>query len=562
MAVLATTAPPREARSQARAVRPILHELVPPDARDDARLGLLVDGDLRAALETPSGVVSAPSALRPPSPEERVYGGPGDSSGGAGGGGSLAGGEGFRPDRDVRAPSTLAYDDPFHPSVAPYKRLEAFDAVDASFDLGVRSPRTSQLLPSGTVTQPGEDAFFADLVVELTRGGRARVPTVGPGTRLVRARAALGARDVPVRFLRDGADNWFVEGDVDGRVRLVLELAIPRAALSSDLGSPLWAKMHPVPPLPPAVARAAAAGAARIGVSPQTSPRENVARMVEYFRSYEEGDAPLATTRDVYTDLVVAKKGVCRHRAYAFLVTSLWLGIPARMVVNEAHAWVEVWDGALFHRIDLGGAGTQLTLSERSEVPYAAPPDTYPWPKPTGRGQDMARDARAGRPGGAGGGPGGAGTGGATGGGGGTSADGGATPAAGDGGAGGPNGAGAAQASGGDAGALPAPPEPRRDDTRPGAQVTLVLDAPGARRGAPLRLHGAVRAGGAACAGVLVEVLLEGSGGVRAPLGQLVTDDKGTYDGALVLPPSLTLGEYGVVARTPGDLRCGAGESP
>ena len=35
-------------------------------------------------------------------------------------------------------------------------------------------------------------------------------------------------------------------------------------------------------------------------------------------------------------DLALSKKGVCRHRAYAFTITAQGLGIPARMVMNEA----------------------------------------------------------------------------------------------------------------------------------------------------------------------------------------------------------------------------------
>jgi hypothetical protein len=30
------------------------------------------------------------------------------------------------------------------------------------------------------------------------------------------------------------------------------------------------------------------------------------------------------------------------------------------MVLNEAHAWVEVYDSRLWHRIDLGGGGANL----------------------------------------------------------------------------------------------------------------------------------------------------------------------------------------------------------
>ena len=60
-------------------------------------------------------------------------------------------------------------------------------------------------------------------------------------------------------------------------------------------------------------------------------------------------------------DLALSQKGVCRHRAFAFLVTALGLGIPARMVINEAHAWVEVLDPGedAGSGANGGGAGSQ-----------------------------------------------------------------------------------------------------------------------------------------------------------------------------------------------------------
>ena len=88
-----------------------------------------------------------------------------------------------------------------------------------------------------------------------------------------------------------------------------------------------------------------------------------VAKLVAYFRSFVDSDEFPTDRDDVYLALALSKKGVCRHRAFAFLVTALGLGLPARMITNEAHAWVEVSDGSLWRRIDLGGAGRALDAS-------------------------------------------------------------------------------------------------------------------------------------------------------------------------------------------------------
>ena len=45
-------------------------------------------------------------------------------------------------------------------------------------------------------------------------------------------------------------------------------------------------------------------------------------------------------------------------------------------------------------------------------------------------------------------------------------------------------------------------------------------------------------------------------------IGSLATDTKGGYEGALVVPQTAALGDYDVVARTPGDARCGRGRGP
>ncbi len=44
-------------------------------------------------------------------------------------------------------------------------------------------------------------------------------------------------------------------------------------------------------------------------------------------------------------------------------------------------------------------------------------------------------------------------------------------------------------------------------------------------------------------------------------LGTLATGDDGAFAGGIVVPGSTPLGDYDVVARTPGDARCGSGGS-
>jgi Transglutaminase-like superfamily len=510
----------------ARAAGPILHERISADPAEDARLGVAIDGDLPAALSTPSGLVSAPDPHRLPSAPLATGGGDPAFT-------DAAPNAHFHPDRDTHRPEVVPYDDPFTPSTAPFKRLLAFDAVDSTYTLSVRDGRLIPIAQASPVAADGsDDSFFADLVVDLVPDRPQRIPSVGPGAKIVHAHAGVGSADVAVRFLHDEADNWFVIGDVSTRARLVMELAIPRATFGGQFGDPSWSDFPKTAPLAPNAARAAAEVAAHIGVSRAQSPREVVAKLVGYFRGFVDSDEFPTDRADVYLALALSKKGVCRHRAFAFLVTALGLGLPTRMIANEAHAWVEVNDGSLWRRIDLGGAGRAMDAALGGGVKHETPPDPYAWPANATRGDDLADRARS-----------------AT-----------ASP----GGDGSENGSG----SGGKTASTPAnTSNESRDssgalDDRSPSRLALSLDDPSPRRGGQLLVHGEVSADGTACGHVLVELGLHDGRGLELTLGALATDAEGKFDGALVVPSAVPLGDYDLFARTSGDTRCGKGATP
>ena len=408
--------------------------------------------------------------------------------------------------------------------------------MSAQYGLSVHDPRLVALSSRGTSAPDGSDeSFFGDMVVDLVPNAPQRIPSVGPGAKILHARAGIGNADVPVRFFHDGADNWFVVGETNARVRLVTELAIPRAAFGGVFGDPGWSDLPKAPSLPPSVARAAAQVAVHIGVSRGLSPREAVAKLVAYFRGFVDSDEFPTDRDDVFLALALSKKGVCRHRSFAFLVTALGLGLPARMVANEAHAWVEVNDGTIWRRIDLGGAGRALDASLTEGVKHSPPPDPFAWPPNATRGDELADRAR------------------------------GATSSPGSSGGGGTK-------SGAELRRLRVrqgdrPRERRPRDLRSSRRSPRLArrarrgDAD-ARRGSPLRVRGEVVADGAACGHLLVEIGLRDARGRDLPLGALATDDDGKYGGALVVPGFAPLGDYDLYARTSGDARCGRGGGP
>ena len=188
-------------------------------------------------------------------------------------------------------------------------------------------------------------------------------------------------------------------------MRLVVELAIARATFGSEFADVDWSELERF--VPPVHASQRASGASEVAAGHRhLAARCGRARWSARWsrtsaasRLRRSADA----TRDIYLDLALSKKGVCRHRAFAFLVTALNLGIPARMVVNEAHAWVEVFDGTLWHRIDLGGAALNLDQQDDPGGPVQAAADPYAWPRgpatPGRTSPTRARGDRGGRPG-------------------------------------------------------------------------------------------------------------------------------------------------------------------
>jgi transglutaminase-like putative cysteine protease len=314
---------------------PMLHEQIADDLKDDLAMKVALGGNLPAAIETRSGLVFAPDPRRPVL-EPRARPAEATAAKGTSAIDSRASGV-FVPDTDTRRPGLLPYDEPFTPSTAPFKRVAAFDAVDSSYRLYVSRPERQPLGTHGTMTAEDE-AFFADIVVHPTAGRPFRIPSVGPGARVLAAHLGAGAgdRDVDFKLWHDGADNWFIEANEGGR--LVMEVSIPRAVFGGEPGESISpteeglssSPYASLPKLPSRLAAEARRVVAAIGVDPSGS-HQTVRRLVEYFRSFAESDEGPTGNGSIYLDLALSKKGVCRHRAYAFMITALSLGIPARM---------------------------------------------------------------------------------------------------------------------------------------------------------------------------------------------------------------------------------------
>lgn len=508
---------------------PIPHEHFDPNPEEDLLLGATTaSGVMPAAVLTRSGVVSAPDPSR-------------DLAGGA----ALYGSSllqnsveaRFRLDRLTGRPDVVDYDSPFRPSLLPFKRMFAFDSVDLSWSLSVRD---QNLVPValGGVAEAHEDVFFADLEVKLTAGAPVRIPTIGPGARI---RALQLEPPRPVEVLRDGADNWFVRASASGTARLLMQLSIDRRTFG-DVYPPIgWSVLAgKVPQLPPEVQKAALRISQEIGALDAPTPGHAVRLLVDYFRRFRDSDElPLATNpRELYLELSIDQKGVCRHRAYAFLVTALSLGIPTRLVHNEAHAWVEVFGADLWHRIDLGGAAARVEEPPRAgDTPrHRPPPDPFSWPgggQPASALADAAATQRERHSGSS------------------------STPGPGQGeppetnpGVEEPSAADPRGSPGGRLGRalnrLIERTSPAQDRRAP--EISLQVDAGEVRRGEPLKVTGRATVGGKPCALSRLDLFLV-SEGRPVPIGSVATDRDGYFLGQVTIPRDTDVGRQAMTVR-------------
>lgn len=459
--------------------------------------------------------------------------------------------ESFRPDRITELENTLDYFEVFSPAIAPYKRVTALDAVALADDgttpvltIARTSPRTAVPVEGANAAPPDarpRDKFWGTVVLEFEGGVAVPLPSVSPESRVLTLRTEP---QTLLRVERDSADNFYAvaSGPVNGPVRVTFLTDAPRDYFSMPLSRLASdTRAGEVVPLPASVQRRAMTFAGELALRRGMPFSEAVEGLVTHFRAFEESDTPPRDTGDIFLDLARGKKGVCRHRAYGFVIVAHALGIPARFVQNEAHAWVEVKqpDASGWMRVDLGGAANGLQAHNASAAPLYRPqtPDLLPRPEAFERSYSQLRDTQGLRPDepltlpGAGG----------------------ATPQA-------PAQPGGAPGS--DPAHVGADPNHATQQPAGGAQSSRVALALSVHtfyrevfRGRELLVTGRVTdSAGAGVAGQRVEVSLLAARGDRALLlGVTVSGGGGDFRGSFGVPPSVPVGGYRLVVVSPGD---------
>ena len=282
----------------------------------------------------------------------------------------------------------------FSPAIFPYKRMTVLDGVDHEGALILWSAALSPLETTANHGHPDRDPFYGGVVVDFLAGNPVPIPTPAAGFRLLSYRSSPARQ---LQFFVDGAENLYVTSSQGGRHRLTFLLDAPAAYFAGPVPDGKKFLVRDIPktllfPLPRALRKEARQVLDTIGISDarDTDYETILNLLVGYFRGFSVGDLPNNTAGSLYLRLALNKKGACRHRAYAFVITALQAGIPARYVENELHAFVEVWVPSMqgkagyFRRINLGGAPLRqrvldaeerVAYQERGGDPFPKPPE-------------------------------------------------------------------------------------------------------------------------------------------------------------------------------------------
>jgi transglutaminase-like putative cysteine protease len=463
----------------------------------------------------------------------------------------------MKPDDNTGPDNTLQYVSVFNPDVLPFKLMSSFDAVGTDETLHVERTVMTELPVGGTTDPRTRDRFYGDVLVQLKPGVDVPFPSVAPDMRILSYETKP---HIQVRFSKDGADNFFVRSDepnASGTYRLTFYADADGGYFAPQL-PPRPLKVRDViaaapnelkPHIPPQVMAQAQITLSKLGVNDvDLDLGYAFNKLVGHFRAFQAGDIK-HPTGDIYRDLCDSQAGVCRHRAFAFMITANALGIPTRYVQNEAHAFVEVWFPLRsWQRIDLGGAALRMNVSgaddkkmhvPRSEDPFMKPPEyknqyTQLEGDITGLSEAQKADRKNAPPSGAlGTNAGNAGTGG--------SAPGGASVF----------GTGSGGTASGPDRISPDPnlPVKSQDPRKPTPDLLVTQADTTAFRGDQFHVEGLVRVGGKGLANHRVNIFLApaGRGGEGAiAIGHALTRNDGTFSTEVPVPPGIDLAKYEV----------------
>jgi len=282
--------------------------------------------------------------------------------GGFGYGAGDTSGNAYMPDRygygPIKPPVCIEV---FNPALGPMKRFQAFDAIYENHLPYIADPTLYKLEPSDIRY---DNVFTGTITLtNIAYGDSIAIPSVAPNANIITYSSS--SPYLTFDFYKDGADNYYVKSqNYQQGSNVVLTFITSADSSYFTFDVPQGLSLNDIPNgvkhTPPATVIAKAnLIIGELGLTGETNLKTIVTKLYNYFSSFTAGDIPSEQQEpDIYLAIARSKHGACYQRSFAFFVTANSLGLPARLVKNECHAFVEIYIPTHgWERLNLGGLG-------------------------------------------------------------------------------------------------------------------------------------------------------------------------------------------------------------
>ena len=277
-------------------------------------------------------------------------------------------------DANTRAPDKTVLEENFDPPVGAHKRVKVYNAIEYSEELVVLPVQDlwERVQPS-KIENASDVVRHALIYAPVQADSFFILPTDSSRMKIVSFQAFDddGVTQELTLWWSEASGRYAISSSRSGVYRLELMTASPKLLLEeADSEAIHAAARQPVPEQ-----RQMEAVRTLVAQYPELqeimrSPSA-LSQLAEWFRGFEAQSLKESTT-PVFERVLEQKRGICRHRAMAFMAIALAFGYEVRMVTNEAHAFVEVYINKEWRFVDLGGQTTELAVtSPFDETPVA-----------------------------------------------------------------------------------------------------------------------------------------------------------------------------------------------
>ena len=259
----------------------------------------------------------------------------------------------------------------FDPPVGSWKRVQVLDDIRWKNGEFVFQTAGSPLKPiEASTNDPQKKHFHAKYILELQAGRPAPIPTPAAETEWITYQSEP---DATLTFYKDASDNYYIQSDRSRHFEIHAFFQTP-----TDLNpyqSPIGLKPNGSG-LPGIPAQQIAEVISKSPAAQLIRKSEPIPWLLRYFREFMPGDLSRNPVSHIDTLKLILneKKGICRHRAFAFALLARHLGYRVRIVMNEVHAFIEMERDGHWFPLELGGAASSITVrnlhsntSERNE---------------------------------------------------------------------------------------------------------------------------------------------------------------------------------------------------